>query len=66
MTTPHILVVDDERDIRELVKEILEDEGYEVSVAENGAAARDARRTRHEGPRPRAPRAGDGRVVYDQ
>ena len=45
MTAPHILVVDDERDIRELVKEILEDEGYEVSVAENGAAARDARRT---------------------
>ena len=44
MSAPHILVVDDERDIRELVKEILEDEGYEVSVAENGAAARDARR----------------------
>jgi len=44
MSAPHILVVDDERDIRELVKEILEDEGYQVSVAENGAAARTARR----------------------
>ncbi|HEY4732414.1 MAG TPA: response regulator, partial [Gammaproteobacteria bacterium] len=46
MTAPHILVVDDERDIRELVKEILEDEGYEVSVANNGQEARRARRTR--------------------
>ena len=46
MSAPHILVVDDERDIRELVKEILEDEGYEVSVAENGEAARRARRAR--------------------
>lgn len=45
MSAPHILVVDDERDIRELVKEILEDEGYQVSVAENGEAARRARRS---------------------
>ncbi len=37
---PYILVVDDEPDIRHLVKDILEDEGYEVSVAENGNAAR--------------------------
>ncbi len=37
---PYILVVDDEPDIRHLVKDILEDEGYEVSVAENGTAAR--------------------------
>jgi len=42
----HILVVDDERDIRELVKEILQDEGYEVSIAENGERAREARRQR--------------------
>lgn len=42
----HILVVDDEPDIRSLVKEILEDEGYEVSVAEDGNAARRARRQR--------------------
>lgn len=41
---PHILVVDDEPDIRGLLKEILEDEGYEISVAENGKMARDMRR----------------------
>jgi two-component system nitrogen regulation response regulator NtrX len=35
-----ILVVDDEPDIRDLVKDILEDEGYNVSVAENGETAR--------------------------
>jgi two-component system nitrogen regulation response regulator NtrX len=46
MSAPHILVVDDERDIRELVKEILEDEGYEVSAADSGEAARRARRER--------------------
>ncbi len=46
MSSPHILVVDDEPDIRDLVKEILEDEGYEVSTAENAAAAREARRAR--------------------
>jgi CheY-like chemotaxis protein len=40
MTQPQILVVDDEPDIRDLVREILEDEGYAVVVAENGEAAR--------------------------
>ncbi|MEE8496322.1 MAG: sigma-54 dependent transcriptional regulator [Xanthomonadales bacterium] len=40
MDQANILVVDDEPDIRELVREILEDEGYEVVVAEDGAAAR--------------------------
>jgi DNA-binding NtrC family response regulator len=47
MSQPLILVVDDEPDIRELVREILEDEGYRVAVAEDGAAARAefARRT---------------------
>ncbi len=39
-TTPYILVVDDEPDIRNLLKEILEDEGYDVGVAENGKEAR--------------------------
>jgi len=39
---PNILVIDDEPDIRRLVKEILEDEGYAVSVAKDGASARDA------------------------
>ena len=33
MSLPHILVVDDEPDIRIILKEILEDEGYEVSAA---------------------------------
>jgi DNA-binding NtrC family response regulator len=46
MSSGHILVVDDEPDIRNLVKEILEDEGFEVSVAESGEAARHARRMR--------------------
>ncbi len=45
-SAPYILVVDDEPDIRHLVQEILEDEGYEVSVAENGEAARAAHRQR--------------------
>jgi DNA-binding NtrC family response regulator len=39
---PHILVVDDEPEIRELLQDILEDESYEVSVAENAEAARKA------------------------
>ena len=46
MSSGHILVVDDEPDIRNLVKEILEDEGFEVSVAESGETARQARRKR--------------------
>jgi two-component system, NtrC family, nitrogen regulation response regulator NtrX len=37
-----ILVVDDEPGIRTLVQEILEDEGYEVRLAENGRSARQA------------------------
>ncbi len=40
---PQILVVDDEVGIRELLSEILTDEGYTVRVAENAAAARQAR-----------------------
>jgi len=43
---PYILVVDDEPDIRRLVREILEDEGYAVTVAKDGASARDAIATR--------------------
>ena len=46
MAAPYILVVDDEPDIRNLVQEILQDEGYEVSTAENGDAARKARLAR--------------------
>ena len=44
MSQDHILVVDDEPDIGWLVKEILEEEGYAVVVAENTDAARQARR----------------------
>ena len=34
-----VLIVDDETDIRESLKEIFEDEGYVVSTAANGAEA---------------------------
>ncbi len=40
MSVQNILVVDDEPDIRDLVQEILMDEGYEVKVAEDTTAAR--------------------------
>ncbi|MSR14762.1 MAG: sigma-54-dependent Fis family transcriptional regulator [Gammaproteobacteria bacterium] len=46
MSGQQILVVDDEPDIRILLKEILEDEGFAVTVAENAAQAREARRLR--------------------
>ncbi|MBB1126701.1 sigma-54-dependent transcriptional regulator [Thiospirillum jenense] len=42
----HILVVDDEPDIRATVQEILEDENYFVVTAENGETARHALRDR--------------------
>lgn len=43
MAAKKILVVDDEIGIRELLSEILFDEGYHVSVAENAAQAREFR-----------------------
>src|SRR5512147_298965 len=44
MTQPReILIVDDEVGIRELLSEILQDEGYRVAVAENATAARSYR-----------------------
>ncbi|HEC28121.1 MAG TPA: sigma-54-dependent Fis family transcriptional regulator [Gammaproteobacteria bacterium] len=46
MKKPYILVVDDEPDIRNLVQEILEDEGFEVRVADGGDAARKECRAR--------------------
>ncbi len=46
MSAPYILVVDDEPDICVTVKEILEDEDYQVGTAENGASARKALRER--------------------
>jgi two-component system, NtrC family, nitrogen regulation response regulator NtrX len=44
-TQSRILVVDDEPDIRRLVSEILEDEGYAVTMAENASAARQLKDT---------------------
>ncbi|NDE57742.1 MAG: sigma-54-dependent Fis family transcriptional regulator, partial [Gammaproteobacteria bacterium] len=38
-----ILVVDDEPDIRQLLQDILEDEGFTVAVAENAVKAREVR-----------------------
>lgn len=43
-TAPHILIIDDEPDIRSLLQEILEDEGYAITTAEDAAHAREARR----------------------
>ncbi len=46
MSNPHVLVVDDEEDIRALIKDILSDEGYGVTVAANANEARAARAKR--------------------
>jgi two-component system, NtrC family, nitrogen regulation response regulator NtrX len=46
MNELNILVVDDEPDIRALVQEILEDEGYQVEVAATLAEARERRSAR--------------------
>jgi DNA-binding NtrC family response regulator len=46
MTAAHILVVDDEADIRGLVSEILSEEGYEVEVAADATQARALRARR--------------------
>ena len=43
MATKEILVVDDEIGIRELLSEILFDEGYQVALAENAQQAREYR-----------------------
>ncbi len=42
-----MLVVDDERDIREAVAEVLKDEGYEVFDANDGAEALEQLRAHH-------------------
>lgn len=44
--TQRILVVDDEPDIRRLVCEILEDEGYKVTAAENAGVARELKKAK--------------------
>jgi len=43
MSTSHVLVVDDEADIRALIQDILTDEGYGVTVAADADEARAAR-----------------------
>ncbi|MFT5499997.1 MAG: two-component system nitrogen regulation response regulator NtrX [Woeseiaceae bacterium] len=43
MSTSHVLVVDDEADIRALIDEILSEEGYQVTVAGDASEARSAR-----------------------
>ena len=43
MSSSHVLVVDDEVDIRVLIQDILTDEGYGVTVAANAEEARKAR-----------------------
>ncbi|HEY5624338.1 MAG TPA: sigma-54 dependent transcriptional regulator [Gammaproteobacteria bacterium] len=43
MKTARILVVDDESNIRELIEEILTEEGYEVTTAADAGEAREAR-----------------------
>ena len=44
-SAPHVLVVDDERPILDLVRGYLEREGYAVSVAEDGAAGLESARS---------------------
>jgi two-component system, NtrC family, nitrogen regulation response regulator NtrX len=46
MSGPYVLVVDDEPDIRMLLRDVLEDEGYEVALAGSVAEAKAARRAR--------------------
>ena len=46
MSNPHVLVVDDEEDIRALIKDILSDENFGVTVAANADEARRARANR--------------------
>lgn len=46
MSNPHVLVVDDEADIRALIQDILSDEGYGVTVAADANEARSARNDR--------------------
>ncbi len=46
MSNPHVLVVDDEADIRALIKDILSDENFGVTVAANANEARQARANR--------------------
>ena len=40
-STKHILIIEDDKDILEVLKDLLESEGYQVSTAENGQEAMD-------------------------
>jgi CheY-like chemotaxis protein len=42
-----VLIVDDDKDIRDTIQELLEDEGYSVATAENGAEALERLRRVH-------------------
>jgi CheY-like chemotaxis protein len=42
----HVLIVDDDHEIRETIADVLTDAGYEVDQAENGRAALDLLRAR--------------------
>jgi DNA-binding NtrC family response regulator len=46
VSNAHVLVIDDEADIRALIQDILTDEGYGVTCAADARAARAARETR--------------------
>ena len=46
MSNPHVLIVDDEADIRALIQDILTDESYGVTVAADASEARNARAER--------------------
>ncbi len=48
--TSHVLVIDDDADVRDVVQIMLEDAGYRVTVARDGAAALDV--LRHAAPLP--------------
>jgi two-component system, NtrC family, nitrogen regulation response regulator NtrX len=47
MSKERILVIDDEPDIRDIVRDILEDEGYAAVIAENAEAGRELKRSGH-------------------
>ncbi|OYZ09245.1 MAG: hypothetical protein B7Y29_00900 [Thiotrichales bacterium 16-46-22] len=47
MSKAHILVIDDEPDITTLIQDILEDEGYQVDVANTGNQGRDLAQRSH-------------------
>lgn len=40
MSKPHVMIIDDEPDIRQVIEAILTEEGYAVSTADNGQSAR--------------------------